>query len=275
MNGKESRSPEKSFPWKEILTLLGVALTAYFGYLGIRASIEIPIRATQTAEQKATAISQNSTIPASTNSLIESSPTLSQLSTPVGGGVTPLPVLTETPVEIVTTPTLVVYDISFRFDGENLDGWKIDKGTITNPGASGNSGGENDGYLRAKPLNDGKTNYFIAPNFIFGDWSGYSSLQVDLWSSGGEYFTEKYEIHGDIYIANGDLIAYRFLPKRPPDKWERFTIPLYDDGFWTLGVGTMSLEDVLVNVTGFQIRAEYGAGSSQDYTGLDNVTLIP
>ena len=45
----------KSFPWKEVLTFLGVAITAYLGYLGVRSTIEIPIQATQTAEARQTA----------------------------------------------------------------------------------------------------------------------------------------------------------------------------------------------------------------------------
>ena len=49
--GENKKEPSgKMFPWKEFLTFLGLALTAYFGYLGIRSGIEIPIHATQTAE---------------------------------------------------------------------------------------------------------------------------------------------------------------------------------------------------------------------------------
>ncbi len=54
MSQSDKASSTGGFPWKEILVLLGVLITAYFGYLGIRSQIEIPIRATQTAEAKLT-----------------------------------------------------------------------------------------------------------------------------------------------------------------------------------------------------------------------------
>lgn len=45
----------RSFPWKEVLTFLGVVIAAYLSYLGVRSTIEIPIQATQTAEARQTA----------------------------------------------------------------------------------------------------------------------------------------------------------------------------------------------------------------------------
>jgi hypothetical protein len=49
--GKNEKSTSE-FPWKELLSFLGVVLVAYLGYLGIRSQIQIPIQATQTAEAK-------------------------------------------------------------------------------------------------------------------------------------------------------------------------------------------------------------------------------
>jgi len=48
--GQNDKSTSNTFPWKEILGVLGVVLAAYIGYLGIRSQIEIPIQATQTAQ---------------------------------------------------------------------------------------------------------------------------------------------------------------------------------------------------------------------------------
>jgi len=55
-SGKSSST--NSIPWKELLAFTGVVLAAYFGYLGIRSQIEIPIQATQTAEAKLTLAAQ-------------------------------------------------------------------------------------------------------------------------------------------------------------------------------------------------------------------------
>jgi hypothetical protein len=56
MSQSDKASSTGGFPWKELLVLLGVLITAYFGYLGIRSQIEIPIHATQTAEANLTAL---------------------------------------------------------------------------------------------------------------------------------------------------------------------------------------------------------------------------
>jgi hypothetical protein len=31
------------------------------------------------------------------------------------------------------------------------------------------------------------------------DWRGYRELRVDLWSAGGNYYSEGYGMHGDIF----------------------------------------------------------------------------
>ena len=79
-------------------------------------------------------------------------------------------------------------------------------------------------------------------------------------------------MHGDIFLASGYATAQRLLSHRPPDQWETFIIPLKDEDEWAFGGGATSLDDVLVNVTDFQIRAEYGEGV--DKSGLDNVELV-
>lgn len=58
MGQNDKTSSVSTFPWKEFLAFLGVILAAYIGYLGIRSQIEIPIKATQTAEAKLTLIAQ-------------------------------------------------------------------------------------------------------------------------------------------------------------------------------------------------------------------------
>lgn len=53
-NRRRNQSAMNSFPWKEFLALIGVVFAAYLGFVGIRSSVEIPIKATQTAEARLT-----------------------------------------------------------------------------------------------------------------------------------------------------------------------------------------------------------------------------
>jgi hypothetical protein len=82
--GNKAKKTESNFPWKELLTFLGIIIAAYIGYLGVRSQIEIPIQATQTAEAKLTFVSP---ITSTTSVLPEQSDTLTppesaSLSTP-------------------------------------------------------------------------------------------------------------------------------------------------------------------------------------------------
>jgi len=67
MGQSEKSSSKSAIPWKEILSFTGMLLAAYIGYLGIRSQIEIPIRATQTAEAKLTSVAQTAVQPTSTD----------------------------------------------------------------------------------------------------------------------------------------------------------------------------------------------------------------
>ena len=80
-------------------------------------------------------------------------------------------------------------------------------------------------------------------------------------------------MHGDIFLASGYSTAERLLPHRPGESWETFVVPLVDDGKWVFGGGATRLEEVLVNITDFQIRAEFG--QDEDVSGLDNVFIVP
>ncbi len=162
---------------------------------------------------------------------------------------------------------------SSHFNGSDVESWVGHGITMTNPGAGGSGSGTENGCLVVIGEEGGATGYFIAPSKYYGDWRDYSQLKLDLWSSGGEYFTSRQGMHGDIFLASGSATAQRLLPHRPTDHWETFVIFLGDDGEWTFGGGATSINDVLVNVTDFQIRAEYGA-NALDECGLDNVELI-
>jgi hypothetical protein len=64
---QNSKIPSNTISWGPILTLVGVIITAYFGYLTIRYQIEYPITVTQTAEARLTLIAQTQPSPTSTN----------------------------------------------------------------------------------------------------------------------------------------------------------------------------------------------------------------
>lgn len=157
------------------------------------------------------------------------------------------------------------------FDGTSMDGWTLYLGSLENPGSGGSGGGADNGYLYTAPPGDSRTSYFVAPADYHGDWRNYEALQFDLWSAGGSFYTSGYAMYGDVFLANGDLTAQLLLPARPGSSWESFTIQLDDSEAWILGEDVTALEEVLANVTDFQIRAEYGVGG--DETGLDNVEI--
>lgn len=167
----------------------------------------------------------------------------------------------------LSTPSLSSY-----FNGISKEGWGTTDGKVSNPGRGGSGGGVNNGYLKATPLGDGKTSYYVAPPQYYGDWRGYSVLKFDLWSSKGKYYVSGYGLDGDVYIANGHMSAQRSFSHRPPADWQKYVIPLQDDGQWSFGGGADSIDDILMNVTGFLVRAEYGVG--EDFSGLDNVEFV-
>lgn len=100
--GQHTNTPSSSFPWKELLTLLGVVITAYIGYLGIRSQTELPIQATITAEARKTTVPQIISTTPSGNSN-ETIPTLTVTNTFI-----PTSTYTDTPASTFTpshTPT--------------------------------------------------------------------------------------------------------------------------------------------------------------------------
>ena len=180
----------------------------------------------------------------------------------------PSPITTIAPTEIVSSEA-----ISSQFDGLAKEGWTVTSGIFENPGTGGSGGGLNNGCL-VWTDDDSGTSYFVAPSRYLGNWEDYSAIELDLWSKFGEYFTEGSGFHGDIYLASGYATAYRLFTHRPDESWETIRVPLSDDDEWVFSGGANSILDILINVTEFQIRAEFGAYAT-DITGLDNIKLIP
>jgi hypothetical protein len=87
-----------SIPWKEILGTLATIAVGYFGYLGVRSQIDIPIHATETAEAKVTPPTATLPIAASSTPV---SPTSTAFVT-----TTPVPTVSPTPLPTVSpTPS--------------------------------------------------------------------------------------------------------------------------------------------------------------------------
>lgn len=158
------------------------------------------------------------------------------------------------------------------FDNRNENGWTMVNGKMKNPGAGGNGGGSRNGALVVTKDFAGKIGYFVSPPMYRGNWELFSNLKFDMWSKGGRYFTTIKDVdYPDIVIFSGYSKAQRFLSQRPSTIWESFTVPLKDDGGWVFEGGISNLKNILSNVTGFHIRAEYGNGV--DISALDNVEL--
>lgn len=126
--------------------------------------------------------------------------------------------------------------------------------------------------IDSSPAGDGYTSYYLAPGSFIGDWRGYSALAFDKKSWGGDYYDpDSHGASGDVVLESGDKSARFDIAAEHSGNWQSYRIPLDGTG-WTL-TGAASLAEVLADVTGFRIRAEYGAGT--DYSALRGVTLIP
>lgn len=171
----------------------------------------------------------------------------------------------------ISTATSSMPILHSYFDGTDTEEWTLYLGSLQNPGEGG-SGGIGNGYLQTSPPGDSRTSYFVASAQYHGDWSTFTELRFEMWSYGGTYYTSGYSIYGDIYLENNGKSAQLLLPRRPAATWDRFIVRLDGTENWTFGGGATSLQEVLNNVTDFQLRAEYGVGV--DHTGLDNVEIF-
>lgn len=125
--------------------------------------------------------------------------------------------------------------------------------------------------ITAQPHGDNATSYYVAPAAILGDWSQGDYILFDKKSSGGSYFSGSHGDVGDI-VLNGPAgtASYR-LPEDHSGNWRPFRVPL-DGAGWQISGGAERLGDILNNITGFRIRAEYGVGS--DVSALRGVVVI-
>lgn len=99
---QKKKSSTNRIPWTGILLFLGTVLSAYIGYLSNRSQVEIPIKATQTAEARPTL---------ATHPVV--SPELSSVTTQIGPdisstAVSPSPTVDETKLDIGHLPLDIV-----------------------------------------------------------------------------------------------------------------------------------------------------------------------
>jgi hypothetical protein len=161
-------------------------------------------------------------------------------------------------------------NLSSSFNNTSLDGWKLNVGTMSNPGKNGYNGG---GYLHIKAPGEGITSYLTAPSKYHGNWTNAKTLRLRIWIGKGEYYTKRSGAFGDIILKNGTKTARYYFPKNPPSSpWGTFEIPLNSNSGWTIEGGANNISDVLNNITDFQIRAEYIIGDTE--TGIDEVEVI-
>lgn len=110
---------------------------------------------------------------------------------------------------------------------------------------------------------EGETSYFVAPASMHGNWLSLNHISFDKQSSGGRYY-QPYAFggEGDIVIESGSMRLSYTLPEDHDGQWHSYRVSLAGPG-WTAWAGANTMQDVLRNVTGFRIRAEYGEGVDQ------------
>lgn len=146
--------------------------------------------------------------------------------------------------------------------GGEMENWTIDYGTIKTQRYR----------ILAIPATGGRTSYFIAPAELLGDWREHAAVALRIRSWGGDpYGPGRHAADGDVVITSGPLEARYDMNAAHSGEWEEHAIPLRDDA-WQLSHDDITLEDILADVTGFRIRAEYGFGT--DFSAVSGVRLL-
>lgn len=175
---------------------------------------------------------------------------------------------TSRPNEVKTTTDTLDTKV-FPFEKSTM-GWGVSHGSLLRKRREGEDGW----YIYHNAPGEGKTSYFIAPTGILGDWSKYNTLQFDLVSSGGNFYSKGYGSNGDLVLENnGNTITRKIVSASAHGNgWKHYDIPLYNDGKWIFDTLSIDISSFFDNITSFEIRAEFGIGT--DESGLDNVELM-
>lgn len=144
----------------------------------------------------------------------------------------------------------------------DMSGWTVNYGIAE----------EAAGWISTDPPSEGKTSYYIAPASLLGGWTGYRGLSFEKKSSGGTYQDPySYGGDGDVVIESSRGTARFIIEPDHTGNWRQYSIAFGGEG-WSLSGGAQSVGELLGNVTGFRIRAEYGAG--KDSSALRALRLI-
>lgn len=157
-------------------------------------------------------------------------------------------------------------------DSEPWQGWGVSHGQLDVAGAAH----EGAPALHTAAPGDSRTSYFLAPIELLGDLTSFAGLRFALKTeySGGGYYESGYQYKGDVVLqgANGDTTAYAMISHAPDSDWHYYYVPFQaSDDCWS--APEVSLAELLSNVTGLGIRAEYSTGT--DNTWLADVSFIP
>ena len=165
----------------------------------------------------------------------------------------------ETP-ESVTSRTRFMVGCFTMTPDEEL--WTIDLGEARYEGNEVHSDNK---------IGDYRADYFYAPKRLLGDWLNVTAIEFDKMSSGGSYMSAYFEdIYGDVVLKNGSMRATYEIPEHHTGEWRRFRVD-FDDPSWRLQGGATSIDDILENVSVFQIRSEYASGP--DESAIRNVVI--
>ena len=118
--------------------------------------------------------------------------------------------------------------------------------------------------LRHDAPGESETSYFLAPPESLGDLSGVASLDFELRSTGGDYYDSGYDYLGDVVLEGAGSVAYATFANSHDGSWQAQSIPLSTEGgCWSVDAAT--LDQILADVTGLAIRAEFGVGSDDTW----------
>lgn len=160
------------------------------------------------------------------------------------------------------------------------DGWVADsEGDFVGSLSWLANGGNPDGHVQIVDVASGPDNYFVAPTKFLGNQSGAlgSNLTFDLKWLFPEGHTENPYYAPDVVLKGNGLTAVFATGTNPlVNVWNSYSIPLVASS-WKLNsldgnaVSEGDFADMLANLSGFKIRAEFRYGNETAF--LDNVKL--
>ncbi len=155
------------------------------------------------------------------------------------------------------------------FSDGRANGWT---GLLTRVHPRMTGGPDGRGYLESVSPGDGNDGYYVAPPAFHGDWRGLDTIEIGIRGNSGDYYGALGRKGADIVIESDRGTARTGFDREVGPFWMTQRVRLDDPGRWTLTPGAGSLEEVLANVRGFRIRAEYILGDTSG--GLSRVAIV-